>query len=209
MQKWNVELVFTTDLLGGSPKNKEVYAAFIGSKIAKRQNPIDGGFEAEVQTVQEVEEKGWTGFHSDEQGIFLYDYQIKGFLKEAANTLKEGLKEKNLRSKVDSYVFVEQRKIRVNRSATSLETLLEPDGILERPLRCMTMQGPRVSLQRSDMIRAGRAISFTILALDVTPMKDLDSMLVHILDYGALKGLLQWRNGGYGRFSYTIKKVHA
>jgi hypothetical protein len=62
----------------------------------------------------------------------------------------------------------------------------------------MTMQGPRVTLVRSDVINPGHRYTLEIQKLDGS--KVTDQALRDILSYGEQSGLLQWRNGGYGRF---------
>lgn len=178
-----VKIKLVTEMLGTVPKDKEVYSTFIATKNPKG---IDN---EEVQSIEEIEEKGWTGFHSDENGIFVYDYFIKGFLKNAGNVLKDELKIKNLRAKIGDYVFVFPRKIYIGKSV---------NGSLERPLRAQTMQGPRVTLARSDYINAGTEIEFAIRLLQ---HKEITWDVIHeLLKYGELQGLGQFRNGGYGRF---------
>lgn len=120
LTRYRVEVELMTDLLGTVPKNKDVYATFIQGKarelIEKNAakgipltsgDPVEDGrvqalMEEERETVTDIEERGWTGFHTipdpsgkkDENGKplevpILYDYAIKGFLKESARTLKE------------------------------------------------------------------------------------------------------------------------
>lgn len=190
-QEKKIILTLTEPLLGTVPKNKEVYASYIATK-----NP-DGIDNGEIETVQEIEEKGWTGFHTDEQGPFLYDYQVKGFIKETAVVLKSelglGSAEK---SKIEKYVYVFPRKIRLP------EIMPVP---LERPLRAMTMQGERVTLARSDVVPAGAEIEFRIMVMPNSGKKGGEGKAVtwetieHILDFASIKGFGQWRSGGYGR----------
>lgn len=171
-------------MLGTVPKSPEVYKDYIETK--KPEN-ID---EEEYLTVEKIEEKGWTGFHRGENGLFIYEYMIKGFLKHAGNVLKDQLKVKALRSKIDDYLFVAPRRIYLGKD--------KPDGVIERPLRAMTMQGPRVSLARSDYIAEGTQIAFTITLL---PHKELTWEIIdQLMEHGRLMGLGQFRNGGYGRF---------
>jgi len=180
---YKIEL--TTRMLGTVTKDPEVYRTYIESK-----KPEDKNGEDEYLTVEKVEEKGWTGFHIDENGLFIYEYMIKGFLKNAGNVLKAAKKVAALKSKIDNFVFIAPRRIYLGQK--------EPDGMVERPLRAMTMKGPRVTLARSDYIKAGKMIEFEITLLqhkEVT-WKLLDSLL----EYGQLMGLGQFRNGGYGRF---------
>jgi hypothetical protein len=185
-QTINVEIELVTEMLGTVPKNKEVYASYIESK-----RPAESGDgEAEVDTVEEIEEKGWTGFHSNGCGLFVYDYFIKGFLKNAANVLKDDMKMTAFRSKVNDYLFVEPRMIPLGHD--------KPAGVIERPLRAQTAQGPRVCLARSDYVPAGTVIKFKLLYLANPKFKPAD--VKSILEYGRLQGLGQFRNGGYGRF---------
>ena len=175
---------FTTDLLGTVAKDPDVYKTYIESK-----KPADIE-EDESANVEKVEAKGWTGFHMDENGIFIYDYMIKGFLKHAGNVMKENLKLKNLRSKIADRVFIAPRKIYFDKH--------EPDGVFERPLRAMTMQGPRVSLARSDYMLKGTIITFKIKWLE---NKEINEKLIDILfEYGELQGLGQFRGGNFGSF---------
>ena len=200
----NVVLTFTEPLLGSAPVNREVYAKYIESCREKRVDALAELAGSEVETLPPVvdEAKGWTSFHKDETGIFLYDYAIKGFLKEAANVLKDGVGEKNLRSKFDNYVFVRPRRAHPTRDG---KTILEPDGVLERPLRAMTPQGPRVTLARSDYLKAGCSLEFAVLVISGSPFRHPEELLESCLQYGSLKGLGQWRNGGYGSFDYTLE----
>lgn len=77
-------------------------------------------------------------------------------------------------------------------------------GVLERPLRAATAQGERVTLARSDTVPAGSTLVFTINVLGGSISEEL---LREWLDYGENRGLGQWRNAGYGRFGYTLKKL--
>jgi len=184
MEKSIVTIELMTPMLGTVPKDKEVYATYIATK---RELGVD---EEEIETVEETEEKGWTGFHTDEKGLFVYDYLVKGFLKNAGNVLKDELKIKNFKSKLSNYCFVFPRIIYLG--------VDKADGVLERPLRAQTQQGPRVALARSDYLKEGRRITFEIGLLkhkevSMQTIKDL-------LSYGELQGLGQFRGGGYGRF---------
>jgi hypothetical protein len=179
-----VTIRLITPMLGTVPKDKEVYSTYIESKRPET------GADIEAKTIQETEEKGWTGFHSDENGLFVYDYFVKGFIRYAGNVLKDELKIKALKSKLTDFLFVQPRRIYLGKT--------KPDGVLERPLRAQTMQGPRVTLARSDYVDEGTEIKFDILLLnhkEITVEK-----ISMILDYGKLQGLGQFRNGGYGRF---------
>ena len=172
------------DMLGTVPKDKEVYKTYIESK-----KPVDKK-DDEAVTVPNAEERGWTGFHSDGNGLFVYDYLIKGFIKASGKVLKGIVDIKNLRSKIDDFVFVFPRRIYLGKTI--------PDGVFERPLRGNTPMGERVTLVRSDFIKAGTLITFEVglLKHNEISWEKVNRLMAH----GELMGLGQFRNGSFGRF---------
>lgn len=213
----NYELIFelTEPILGTIPKDRNVFENFVMDQ-AKTEVEKGRASEDADRVPEEVESRGWTGFYEDEEGHpILMDYQFKGFLKNAGNILKDtfqSTKSKktkgettttavkgiaNLRGHINDTVFLTPRHILLAEKV---------DGVLERPLRAMTMQGPRVSLARSDRIDPGREYQFDIKV--VQGSKVTEDVLRQLLSYGEVSGLLQWRNGGYGRFKViSFKKV--
>lgn len=192
-EKAIVEIELIEPMLGTVPKDPEVYKTYIESKKPEEVS------EDESKTVEKTEAKGWTGFHADEGGLFIYDYMIKGFLKSAGNNLKDTVKVKNLRSKLNEFLFVKPRRIHLGGQT-------EPDGVLERPLRAQTMQGPRVTLARSDYINAGMKLKFEIHWIAKSPVTF--KMIETLFAYGEYKGIGQFRNGSYGQFKVlSIKKL--
>ena len=185
MVKKSFTIEFITEMLGTVPKNPNIYTEYIESKKPESLDDED-----ESLTVEFNPEKGWTGFHSDEKGLFIYDYMMRGFLKNAGNLMKDSMKMKAVRSKIDNYVFVFPRKIYLGK--------MEPSGVLERSIRVMVAQGPRTAIIKSDFINEGTRISFDLIILpnkEIT-MDIIDSLMV----YGQFCGLGQFRNGSYGRF---------
>ena len=198
METYRVTLTFTEPLLGTVPKDREVYATFVQGKAADL-----GDEEAaeELATVENVEEKGWTGFHMDAGKPAIYDYAVRGFFKAACGALRRvtGMNSKKLtayKKIVDGLVFVEPRLIPINLNGGELV-------ILERPLRAETARGPRVALARSDCAPIGTTMTFTVLCMGVVT----ETLLREWLDYGRFHGMGQWRSGGYGRFTYEMEKV--
>ena len=184
MQELKMKIKLLEPMLGTVAKDPDVYRTYIESKKPETET------EDEYLTVEKIEEKGWTGFHRDENGLFIYNYMVKGFIKNAGNVLRDEIKIKALRSKIDNYIFINPRRIYLGQR--------DPDGYIERPLRAMTMQGPRVTLARSDYIKAGKELEFTIVLL---PHKELtEAVIMRLFEYGKLMGLGQFRNGGYGNF---------
>lgn len=184
------KLTLLEDMLGTIPKNKEIFTDHIQSKAVERGLLTQEQVDEETTSVEQMEEKGWTGFMKDENGLFIFDYMIKGFLKAAGTCLKEQIGIKAMKSKLDNFVFVYPRKIHLGKT--------EPDGILERSLRADTPQGTRTCLAKSDSVKAGTELNIEIHLLK---HKEITADTIReLLSYGELKGLGQFRNGSYGRF---------
>jgi hypothetical protein len=202
IQKREYRIRFTEPMLGTVAMDPEIYKTYIEAKKEKRKDSAYApGADDEAATVEKREEKGWTGFHRlnpDDQDspMFVYDYFVKGFLKGSGNVLKDIVKVKQLKSKLDDFVFVFPRRILLGTG--------KPDGVLERPLRAMTMQGPRVTLARSDYVKEGTEITFQIHLFPHPALswKLIDALMAH----GQYMGMGQFRNGSYGRFEVVDVK---
>ena len=198
-----IEIILTEEMLGTKAANKEVFASFIASKC-----PDEDLRKQELDTAEHREEAGTTIFHRDPESgeLMLFDYQIKGFLKEAADIARQSEEEPDddddgkkvrkkwgsAKTKFDNFVFVFPRIIKLGKK--------HPDGVCERPLRAQTAQGPRVSVARSEVVSAGTSMQCEIRLLPGGPVNE--KMIRQCLDYGVLKGLGQWRNSGKGRFTW-------
>lgn len=195
--KYKLTITLLDKMLGTVPYDKEVFATHVQKKARDEGVPEDQ-LEQEVSSVESIEEKGWTGFFKDENGLFISSHMIKGFLKNAAFVLKEQTKVKNAKSKVNNFVFISPKNIYVGKH--------EPDGEIERPLRAETMQGPRVALARSDYLKEGTSFYCFI---DILDNKEITEKYIReLLKYGEFMGLGQWRNSGKGQFSYTLEIIH-
>jgi len=193
-----VRITLTDEMLGTASGNPDVHREF----IASRSNDADKmAEEMEHLPASELEAKAKTVFARDESGApCLFDYQVKGFVKEAMGALleladgetkvgKTKLSKFTFKRLVDNYVFVTPRVIR-------LCDAVGPDCV--RPLRAETMRGERVALATSETVPVGTAFEckLTVLAPSLRPL------VRQCLDYGAHKGLGQWRNSGKGRFGW-------
>ena len=205
MEKLHVKLTFLEPILGTAPNNDEIYRDFIGSKA-----PDANSVEDEIAAIgaDEFAEKGMTVFPRTEDGKpFLWDYQVKGFFKDACSMLsrvggkgEDGKKRKvNESSKMTAYkkiidglIFVQPRQIPF---AFDGEI-----GVCQRPLRAQTMKGERVALAMSEEIPADSTVEFDVVCLSAEHIPAVREWL----DYGLLRGIGQWRNSGKGRFSYEI-----
>uniref|UniRef100_A0A7C3SN80 Uncharacterized protein n=1 Tax=Dictyoglomus turgidum TaxID=513050 RepID=A0A7C3SN80_9BACT len=192
-EKMNVKLELLEPMLGTAPKDKGLYARFVGDKAP------DGRGEEELEDIKcgvGAENAGWTIFRGDEFGLYVPDFMIKGFLKSAAIALKSQFNLGQPKAKIDRLVFVYPRKIRLIDGNGNVKK--EPDGVIERSLRAETMKGDRIALARSDYVNPGLILEFDIVLLKNKEIKLED--IVFWLNYGEELGLGQWRNGGWGRF---------
>ena len=194
MKELKVRLTFTEELLGTASSNPDIHREFIASKAENAETIED---EVAAIGVDAAIMKDTTIFPTDEQGkAFIYDYQIRGFFKEACGILKKipgtlSAGEKAFKKKIDGLIFVNERQIPLNLPQG------KDFGNCQRPLRAQTMQGERISLANSITAPADTWIEFTVKCLID---KDID-LVKEWLEYGELKGLGQWRNSGKGRFT--------
>ncbi len=189
-----VRLTFTEELLGTACNDPEVHRDYIASKAPDAKTMKE---EIEAVGEEEVIEKSMTVFPRTESGEpFIYDYQVKGFLKDSASMLRKikGTKCANIKAfkkEIDGLVFPQPRQI-------VIDTKGKPVGNCQRPLRASTPQGERVALSNSETVPAGSTIEFSILCLT----KEMEGLCRECLTYGALRGLGQWRNSGKGKFTW-------
>ena len=186
---------FTDEVLGTANANPEIHKDFIASHA-----PDAPKMDEEVEAIgaDGVFEKGMTVFPRDDKGNpFVWDYQWKGFFKDAFGALKKvpGSKcgtIKAYKKDIDGLVFINPRKIAIEMAG--------PMGICQRPLRAQTMQGERVALASSEAVPAGSKMVF-----DITLLYDgHEAAIMEALDYGKLRGFGQWRNSGKGRFTFEL-----
>jgi len=194
-----IKITFTEEVLGTKAANKDIFQDFIASK-----HPSGTPQHDELDNAEHREEAGTTIFHREKELPGIYDYQIKGFFKDACGSLNRMDKEYrgNLekltayKTKIDGCIFVTPRFIPFIIATGVMDRVLL--GICERPLKADTAQGPRVSLCRSETVPAGTSIVFDIQIL----AKELVPYVRLFLDYGKFRGLGQWRNSGKGRFTW-------
>ncbi len=210
MKKLKIKLTFTEDVLGGLNNNDKVFEEF-----HKPKAPVDKQAEEAEATVDPAAsndmEKMTTVFPKNPDGSkFCWDYQVRGFFKEAMTVgcelgeeVMKSLSKWTIKKTVDSMLFIEERRI----------PFIGVDGLpvskvreLERPLRAQTMRGERICLARSEVIDAGSSIVFTVGWLESKSTKGTqritEDAITWALNYGALKGFGQWRGGGWGRFRW-------
>ena len=192
---YRVTLIFTEPILGSTPDPK-AYTTYVAQKA------IDNGkyVSDELATLAD-QPRGKTGFHRVGSKPVIYDYVIKGYLKEACTALRrvDGTVSKAVtahKTKIDTLVMVEPRRIALK--------LRKPTYDMERPLRADTPQGPRVTLVSSTTAAEGTVMEFTVKVLG---NQITETLLREWFEYGQYSGLGQWRSGGWGRFTAEVAAV--
>jgi len=206
MKTLKIKATLLEEMLGTLPGDPEVFEAHIASK-----NP-EGVSMEEVESIDldEELEKGTTVFSRDDNdNPHMWDYQVRGFLKEAIKALQDmdgsliakkedqkKLKLTNYSSNrtIDNTVFVSPRKISFNMPEGG------EVGHCQRPLRATTMRGERVALANSETVPAGTTIEFSIQLQN----NKLEDVILQALLYGQRKGFGQWRNSGKGSFEFEL-----
>ena len=148
MKELKVRITTTEDMLGTASANPEIHREFIASNAPDAET-----LEEEVASigVDEVFEKGMTVFPRKDGKPIAWDYQWKGFFKDACGALRkvtgsECSKIKAYKKEIDGLIFVEPRAIPIRFEGEI--------GICQRPLRGQTAQGERIALASSESIPA-------------------------------------------------------
>lgn len=192
-----IEITLIEELLGTAPADPEIYGTFTASKAPNAPTREE---EVAAHGVEAVEEKTRTIFAKENGRPHMWDYQIKGFFKEACGALArvpetKSSKLKSYRKVITGLIFPQPRKIfLVLPEACTASTV----STCERPLRGKTPQGERIALAASEKFPPGTKLEFEIKLLDPR----LESLVEEWLDYGELLGLGQWRSSGKGRFTW-------
>jgi hypothetical protein len=197
MSKLKFKIKLAQEILGSCNANPDLHREQVAGRSKDAEKVKE---EMAHLPAEELLDKATTVFSRDDDGSpIIWDFQIRGQLKEALGVLldlpdwKETSVGKTKISKythkriVDNFIFVTPRRIKLC-EPTTLATFT-------RPLRGQTMQGERVALVTSEVVPASE---FTIEVHTLHPV--LDDLVRKCLAYGQWKGLGQFRNGGYGRF---------
>lgn len=202
MIRYAVNITLTEPMLATSPQDPAVYEQFIEAR--RRQDAEERGDEVATLPAERVEELGSSVYHRDEKGLFIFDYKIRGFMKEAAAAVTGKTKLTAYKSKIDKWCFIFPRRIYL---ANGQGVIKEPNGTLQRPVRAMTAQGPRVTVKKSEKVDPSIHFTCELHILPLGEKEITEEMIRGWFDYGAYSGLGEWRTGSYGRFSYELTKL--
>jgi hypothetical protein len=203
-KRYNVTLTFISPILGSAPSNKEVYQNYVASQMPE---PTPELVATEVAQIPDLPKTGKTIFRvdPDTQHLIYLPHQIRGFLKAAASAIT-GKELSAFKSKIDKFVFVAPDVIELKLDGQPIKADPAMDTE-ERPLQAMTAQGPRVSLLSSEKLKKGVKIDFQLIVLPLGQREITEELLRSWFEYGEFQGISQWRNGGYGRFTFELTPV--
>lgn len=207
LKKLKVTVTYIEDLLGTASANPEIHSEYIASKAPDAPSRAEEVAALGVDTVEEKamtvfpkltnEDKERLGYDAGDTVPFMWDYQWKGFFKDSCGMLRraDGFKSPKLtayKKVIDGLIFVTPRKVILELPSNG------SIGEIQRPLRASTPQGERVALAHSETVPAGTKQHFEITVLK----NNLVDYVLEWLDYGQLHGTGQWRNAGFGRYTY-------
>jgi hypothetical protein len=177
----------TEPILGSASGNPDIHREYIAAraKDAAKEQEETQAVAPTAEEIAEQVEKSSTIFPRDKNGLFLWDYQVRGFFKEAMLALielgdvPENLTKWSYKRAVDSFLFVMPRRVYLFQEEAKLKSLKNGDfnnlptkfiwkkaeQTNERPLRAQTMQGERIALARSEQLPAGTQALFKVEVL--------------------------------------------
>lgn len=223
-QTWHATLAFRSRVYGGVPKDPEILAAWLRTKmgiedaeelrqravqIARERGlelPEGATYEEAVQLAQGLGEMKGNGFRANGQGLYLSGYQVKAALKESANIVFYGERlgaytRRNRQTGQDQATggkiaksFVAER-VWVDPDDIHLNKQL-PDGTDLVIGHVMTPQGERSILTYYDYVEQPQ-ITFTVRALAGSLT---EQQWAHIWLHAQENGIGSVRSLGHGRF---------
>ncbi len=215
MESLKIRITTTQEMLGTTAGNSDIVRDFIASKVKDSKDP---NIDKEARAAEEVEatektlaerteeqlENAMTIFPVQDGKPFIWDYQVKGFLKAAvlALCIESGAYTKEQQKKLGLTKYMYKRTVDNLWFPFPRRIILDMPGpltVIQRPLRAETMRGERICLAISEAAPIG-----TTFECEIKYMNPVHHDIIReCLDYGALKGLLQWRNAGFGRFKWA------
>jgi hypothetical protein len=196
-------------MLGSLPDQKTILEQFIGKNIPESQDKKDR-LDEELASIPD-EGSRTTVFPRDKEGnLCLYDYQIKGAIKNAfgvfteVQDIKLGAKAKmskwTHKRFADSFIKIYPRFVKLNiPNDVDAPDLISPDSDNKahrcaRTMRKESFKGGQVALVCSEAVPEGTTCEFRIEYLH----PGLRDVLIGALHYFRFMGIGQWRSSGKG-----------
>lgn len=212
--KYAVELQFREKVYGGLPKHPDLLEEHIeriagkdDEFLAKVKEEVQSGDDPTDEQLKELAQKSWTGFKSNEDGLYLSDYQIKAMLKMANDTLKLKGYTASKKQTIQHGLFIKPVRIHfiavvppdgVHPSIPD-RRLMEPDGFDEKAgtVRDVRTGQSRSILRRADYVSEAR-LKFEVWVVDnrAWPEEELRSCF----ELGQEIGLGSMRSYENGKF---------
>ena len=175
-----------------------------------------------VGATDEAEEEelkyGWATFPRNDEGLYYEGRCVRGHLKDCANQVKDvdipALKQMSkkkgsegitqitaLKAKVANKVYVMTDVIPLMVAGTQAKEIV---GTAQRFVQVMTKKGPRSTIKYVDYLEKP-VLTFRLNVLDDGVITD--DILKAIFEYGSVHGMGQERSQGWGRYTFTIRKL--
>jgi len=198
MKELNLRITFTNEALGMMPQDADICRTFIASKA-----PDAATIEDEIAAIgaDAVAGNKMTVFPRSAEGKpMLWDYQIKGWLKDGIGMLRNQpgtacKNVKNYKKRVDGLIFVTGSEVEGRGIPITVRGEM---GNCQRPLRNDGPSGSIVALAYSETVPKGSSFRMQIQVLN----DELVPVIKECLNYGTQRGMCQWRNAGKGTFTW-------
>ena len=213
-KKYEVELQMTGYFAASLPRTREEIEKMLVNRMPTKPPedfiPLD---ELAVQVVEKVgateeadEEElkyGWATFPRNEDGLYYEGRCVRGHLKDCANQVKDAIKPevKALKAKVANKVYVMTDVIPLMAYGMQAKEIA---GTVQRFVQVMTRQGPRSTIKYVDYLEKPM-LTFHLNVLDDDVITN--DILNAIFEYGSVHGMGQERSQGWGRYTFTIRKL--
>lgn len=184
----------------------------------ERALAVAGKLDSLKETFASLQIQGTTVFFwNQEKNLpMIGDHMIYGFMKAACEAIGRCKKDGETKKKGTPLESISYTQALINQHVRCREQFItfdkdvkrKDDGeifFLQRSLRAMTAQGPRITLAKSEVVPAGAKLSFTLSVMEDSPLTE--KILRKIFDYGEQTGLGQWRNAGHGMFEYELEEL--
>lgn len=188
----------------------------IGREFSEEEKvqAIRGELTSLKETFKEMDLRGVTVFLFNKKTgkPCIGDHMVYGFMKASAEAIGRTLPKKNgtILQSVSYTQSIINQHVRCDRQFIDFDRDIkrEADGspwYMQRSLRAMTAQGPRITLAKSEVVEAGAKLIFNLKVMQNSPLKE--EVIKKIFSYGEFTGLGSWRNAGWGLFSFEMSKA--
>lgn len=188
VEKMNIRIIFTSEILGSCPANADIYSKYVADKATD----ADVTDEISALGAEQVLENGTTKFLTVDGKPALSNHTWLGFMKEKIGFLKLDNKKTasgaltNYKKRLDNGIAF------ANKFSILVLPKGESTGMLQRPLRANTQQGERIALASSITCPPRTRTRFTILMSN----SEYRYPIEEALNMGRFSGTGQWRGSG-------------